>query len=213
MIGWKAISARRSRSCTRLILSSEDAEIQREGLRHGAEVPFTRPAELATDTAPSSEVIAHAMEWIEQNTLDRYDAVMLLEPSSPFTRPADYDAAVALMLERDALMVVGMRHMEVSSVFVGIETEDGHLTEIIDKMQHMRSVIRQATRREWTMNGGLFLFRWDYFKAHRNIYHDRERSFGYLMPSEYSLEIDEWRDLHLAEFLVEKGVVDMSLWR
>ena len=62
------------------------------------------------------------------------------------------------------------------------------------------------------MNGALYLFGWDFFKAHRNIYHDENGTYGYVMPDEYSLEIDEMKDLAFAEFLVEKKHVDLSIW-
>ena len=51
LIGFKATAALRSKYCTRLIISSDDGELQQNALSYGAEVPFTRPEELATDTA------------------------------------------------------------------------------------------------------------------------------------------------------------------
>ncbi len=107
LIGFRAISARRSHYCSRLIISTDSVAIQDEARSHGVEVPFLRPAALATDTATSESVIAHAMEWIEEHDDSRYDAVMLLEPAAPFGRAADYDAAVELMIARDANLVVG----------------------------------------------------------------------------------------------------------
>lgn len=193
------------------MVSSDDGEIQEVARHYGVEVPFTRPAELASETASSSDVIAHAMDWFEARG-ERYDAVMLLEPSSPFTRPSDLDAAVELMNAKSAAAVVGMRKMEVSSTFVGRMDDEGRITEIVDKMQSLTSVQRQASEPEFTMNGALYLFRWDYFREYRNIYADRLRTFGLVMPDAYSVEIDALRDLTFAEFLVEKGQVDLSHW-
>src|SRR5690242_15625957 len=65
LIGYKAKAALQSRHCSRLIVSSDSAEIRDEAMRHGAEMLFERPAELATDTASSNDVILHAMDWIE----------------------------------------------------------------------------------------------------------------------------------------------------
>ena len=69
LVGFKAISALRSKYCTRLIISTDDPEIQEDARGYGVEVPFTRPEELATDTASSIDVISHAMDWIEENRL------------------------------------------------------------------------------------------------------------------------------------------------
>jgi N-acylneuraminate cytidylyltransferase/CMP-N,N'-diacetyllegionaminic acid synthase len=213
LVGFKAISARRSKYCSRLIISTDSPEIQQNARRHGADVPFTRPAELATDTATSADVISHAMDWIEANTSERYEAVMLLEPASPFARPLDYDAAVEMMRARDAEVVVGVRPVEVNSVFVGPLDESGRIASIVEKMKSLRASRRQDLPQEYTMNAALYLFRWAYFKQHRDIYFSGEKSYGYVMPPEYSVEIDTPADLRRAEFLVEKGYVDLAHWK
>ncbi|MQF67099.1 acylneuraminate cytidylyltransferase family protein [SAR202 cluster bacterium AD-802-F09_MRT_200m] len=217
LVGFRAISARKSGHCTRLIISTDSEKIQADACKYGVDVPFTRPEELATDTASSVGVISHAMTWIEtesENEIgEKYDAVMLLEPSSPFTRPSDYNEAIKIMIEHDANVVVGMRETEVNSVFVGPLDQEGRITQIIDQMQCMKPLHRQALSTEYTMNGGLYLFKWDYFKEHQSIYADRDKSFGYVMDRHYSLEIDNLIDLHWAEFLVDNGYVDISYWK
>ena len=215
LVGFKAISARKSRHCSRLIISTDSGEIQDEARRYDVEVPFTRPAELATDTAKSGPVIAHAMDWIERAGGERYDALMLLEPSSPFARAADYDAAVELMMARKANAVVGVRPVEVSSTVVGPLGPNGELTTIVDKMHAARARTgqRQTLGREFTMNGALYLIRWDYFKKHQWIYHDREGVYGYAMDPFHSVEIDEPMHLDWAEYLVERGYVALDEWR
>jgi CMP-N,N'-diacetyllegionaminic acid synthase len=107
LIGYKAKSALTSRYCSRLIVSSDSRDIQAEAKRHGAEVLFSRPIELASDTASSNDVVLHAMDWIETHEGRRYDAVMLLEPSSPLARPDHYDQAIELFMARQASLVVG----------------------------------------------------------------------------------------------------------
>jgi N-acylneuraminate cytidylyltransferase/CMP-N,N'-diacetyllegionaminic acid synthase len=213
LLGFKAVSARRSKFCTRLMISTDSPEIQQVASRYGVEVPFTRPAELATDTASSAGVVLHAMDWIENETDEHYDALMLLEPSSPFARSIDYDNAVAVMVEHDANLVVGVREMEVNSVFVGPMDKQGRITRIIDQMRDINASRRQDTETEYTPNGALYLFKWDFFKQQKSMYSDREKSFGYVMDRYHSIEIDEMIDLSWAEFLAANSYVDMSNWR
>lgn len=215
LVGYKAISARRSRYCARLVISTDSAEIQEEARRHGVEVPFTRPAELATDSAKSGPVIAHAMDWIEREGRARYDALMLLEPSSPFARAADYDRAVEMMLERGANAVVGVRRTEVSTTACGPLDAAGRLSAIVDKLHAARAQAgaRQTLPQEYTMNGALYLVRWDYFRRHQWIYQDRDGVYGVVMDRYHSVEIDEPADLAWAEFVVEKGYVPLDPWR
>jgi CMP-N,N'-diacetyllegionaminic acid synthase len=213
LTGYKARSARASRHCARLIVSSDSPEIQAEARRHGAEVPFSRPAELASDTATSADVVLHAMDWIEQHEGRRYDAIMLLEPSSPFARPEHFDEAIDLFIERRASLVVGMRETEVSSVFVGPLGEDGSIAGIVDKMLRTPALRRQDQPLEVTMNGALYLIGWDAMRRNRKIYAEPSASFGILMDRLHSIEIETAADLAYASYVVEHGMLEATLWR
>lgn len=213
LVGYKAKAALQSRYCTRLIVSSDSPEIRAEAVRHGAEMLFERPAELATDTASSNDVVLHAMDWIEARERRRYDAIMLLEPSSPFARPEHFDQAVELLLARRASLVVGMRETEVSSVFVGTLGADGSIGGIVEKMLKMPAQRRQDQAPEVTMNGALYLIGWDAMRKHRKIYADPAASYGILMDRLHSIEIETAADLAYASYVIEHGMLDVSPWR
>jgi len=213
LIGYKARAARKSRYCSRLIVSSDSAQIREEAMRHGAEMLFERPAELATDTASSNDVVLHAMNWIEAHEKRRYDAIMLLEPSSPFARPEHFDQAVELFVARKASLVVGMRETEVASIFVGTLGSDGSIGGIVEKMLKMPAQRRQDQAPEVTMNGALYLVGWEAMRKHRRIYADPEASYGILMDRLHSIEIESAADLAYASYVVEHGMLDASPWR
>jgi CMP-N-acetylneuraminic acid synthetase len=213
LIGYKARAAVRSAHCSRLVISSDDAEILEEGRRHGAETPFVRPAELATDEARSDDVVLHAMDAIEAEEGRPYDAVMLLEPSSPFATAEHLDRAVDLFLARGASLVVGMRQVEVGSLFVGPLREDGRADRIVSKFADRAATRRQAVEREYTMNGSLYLIDWATMRRTGRIYGDPERTYGLVMDAVHSCEIDSPVDLAFAEHLVESGLLDTAPWR
>ena len=213
LIGHKARSATRSKFCSRLIVSSDDQEIQAEAQRFGAEVLFTRPAELATDTATSSAVVLHAMDWIEQNEGRRYDAVMLLEPSSPFARADHYDEAVRLFVRQGAELVVGLRETEVSSVFVGRLGQNGSISTIVEQMLCAPALRRQDQAPEVTMNGALYLIGWEAIRRHGQIYATPNKSYGVLMDRLHSIEIESAADLAYATYVIEQGLLDPAPWR
>jgi CMP-N,N'-diacetyllegionaminic acid synthase len=213
LIGYKARSALQSRYCSRLIVSSDSADIRNEAVRHGAEMLFERPAELATDTASSNDVVLHAMDWIEAHEGRRYDAIMLLEPSSPFARPEHFDQAIELFLARKASLVVGMRETEVSSIFVGTMDADGSIGGIVDKMLRTPAQRRQDQPIEVTMNGALYLVGWDAMRQHRKVYADPASSYGILMDRLHSIEIESAADLAYASYVIEHGMLDASPWR
>jgi CMP-N,N'-diacetyllegionaminic acid synthase len=199
LIGYKALSARQSEYCSRLILSSDSQAIQNDALKYGVDVPFTRPAELAADTVSSDEVLWHAMQYIETRTDERYDA--------------DYDRAVRMMIDRDANVVVGMKAVTINSVFQGPMDDDGRIGSIVGKLSGLRGIRRQDVPQEYTMNGALYLMKWEFFKTHRQRYCDCDRTYGVVMKPAYSVEIDEMLDFEFARFLVERGRVDVSYWK
>ena len=212
LVGYKALAARKSRYCTRLIVSSDSADIRAEAKRHGAEVLFERPAELATDTASSNDVVLHAMDWIETHEKRRYDAIMLLEPSSPFARPEHFDEAVELFVARKAALVVGMRETEVASIFVGTLGNDGSIGGIVEKMLKSPAQRRQDQPPEVTMNGALYLIGWEAMRKHRKVYADPAASYGILMDRLHSIEIESAADLAYASYVIEHGMLDASPW-
>jgi CMP-N,N'-diacetyllegionaminic acid synthase len=213
LVGYKAIAAQKSHYCERLMISTDSEAIQQEARRYDVEVPFKRPAELATDDAAVVDVIKQLMDWSELECRESFDAIMLLEPSSPFATGLDLDRAVETMISKNANAVVGVRAMEVNSTFVGPLDSEGRMLAIIDKIGARRELGRQNMEQEYTMNGCLYLFGWDFFRQHGAIYSDREGTYGLVMDRYYSIEIDEPIDLAWAEFLIEKGYVDLSYWR
>lgn len=97
LLAWPVEAAKGSAYVDRIILSTDDADFAEIGKRHGAEVPFLRPAELASDDSPSIEFLLHVVDTLEEAG-DRYDYVVLLEPTSPLTQSSDVDAALKLLV-------------------------------------------------------------------------------------------------------------------
>ena len=80
-------------------------------VKAGAEVPFIRPPELATDDAKGIDVLFHAMDWCQKNSMN-FHWVMLLQPTSPFRTPEDILNACEIMEKRQAEAVVSVCEVE-----------------------------------------------------------------------------------------------------
>ena len=96
-----ALAARR---LSRVVLTTDDEKIAEVGRACGLEVPFLRPAELAMDDTPTLPVLQHAVTELERQG-DSFDAVCLLQPTSPFRRVGDIDGCIEL-LEKEGLDAV-----------------------------------------------------------------------------------------------------------
>ncbi len=92
----------------RVVVSTEDDEIARVARDWGAEVPFRRPDELATDDVSIIPVIQHAMQEMDQVGF-RSEAVISLQPTSPFLEGEDIDRTVLMLEETRADSVVSVQ--------------------------------------------------------------------------------------------------------
>ena len=99
LIAHAARTARALDWIDRAVLTTDDEEMAQEGRRHGLEVPFLRPAELASDTANPSEMWRHA--WLESERCfgERFDVSLLLQPTTPLRLPAEVERTVATLIE------------------------------------------------------------------------------------------------------------------
>lgn len=88
MIAWSIEAAKSSGLFERIIVSTDDTEIAEVSKQCGAEVPFTRPAELSNDFAATTEVIAHAAQWTVDQGLD-LESVCCIYATAPFVQVED----------------------------------------------------------------------------------------------------------------------------
>ena len=91
--------AKESKTVNRIIVSTDSAEYARIAKEYGAEVPFLRPAEYATDTALDYDVFYHALTWLKENDHYMPDVVVQLRPTYPIRRSEDIDNMVELLLK------------------------------------------------------------------------------------------------------------------
>lgn len=211
LVAYKIIAARKCHYDSRIIVSTDDEEIAEVSRKYGAEVPFLRPAELATDSADSADVVMHTMNWVDENDDEKYDYVCLMEPSSPFASYKDFDEAIKLMIEKDADTLLGMKEIEVNTVFIHSLDEKGGLSKFYHAIKDLPSIRRQDQKKEYTMNGCMYIAKWDYFMKYK-MFHS-ENSVPYIMPEETSVEIDTPLNYELACKIIESGLVDLELWK
>lgn len=95
LIAWSIIEANRSK-LDHVIVSTDDLPIANVSKDWGADVPFIRPADLATDTAKSVDVMIHAARWCEEY-LERPEYIFLLQPTSPTRTKADINVALEIL--------------------------------------------------------------------------------------------------------------------
>ncbi len=107
LLAYTAQAIQASSRLTRTVLSTEDPAIAKVGSEWGLDAPFLRPAELAADDTPTLPVLQHAVRWFEAQG-QSFDAVCLLQPTTPLRTGADIDACIDLLAESGADSVLSV---------------------------------------------------------------------------------------------------------
>lgn len=183
-----------------ILLSTDDEAIARVARENGLPVPFMRPAELATDTAGSREVILHAMDEADRMGL-AYDCVVLLQPTSPLRTADDIKAALALYTPQTD-MVVSVMPAASNPYYNCFEAdpETGYLT--ISKGDGLYTR-RQDAPDVWEYNGAVYVI---------NPESIRKMPLGAFarrvpspMPRNRSIDLDTMLDWTIAEVVMSEN--------
>ena len=195
LLEYTARAALAAASLSRVVLSTEDEAIADAGRALGLSVPFLRPPELAEDETPTLPVVQHALRWLERHG-ESYDAVCLLQPTSPFRTSRTIDGCVAL-LERsgaDAVVSVVPVPPEHNPHWVYFRSADGLLRLATGEASPIPR--RQALPAAWCRDGAVYVTRAEVVRG-GSLYGDRVA--GWVSEEEDVVNLDEMDDWKRAE--------------
>ena len=183
-----------------ICVSTDDTEIIRCVEDYGLEVPFVRPAELASDTAGTYEVLLHAVDFYEKRGR-HYDNVLLLQNTSPFRTADDVRGAMKLY-SPEIDMVVPVKEI-VSPYYNSFEeNEAGFLQQISNGVKYTR---RQDAPKTYEYNGAIYLINTESLK--RCSLGEFTKCVKYVMDDMHSVDLDTMLDWKYAEFLLKEKLV------
>ena len=200
LIGHAVASAKEAALLTRFIVSTDSEEIAEEARRHGAEVPFLRPAALASDQAGMLGVLQHAVRWLESSAGVRPDLIVTLQPTSPFRTGTEIDVTIQKMIETGADSAQTLSEASYHPYFM--KTLDGDRTTALFPDGH-KFVRRQDAPPVYQPSGAVYVTRYPTLMALGHILGKDNR--GVVMDFESSVNIDTEWDFLLAELLVGMG--------
>ncbi|MBI5597122.1 MAG: acylneuraminate cytidylyltransferase family protein [Elusimicrobia bacterium] len=199
LIGWSIRAAQRSARLTRTVVSTDDAAIAEAARACGAEVPFTRPPELATDEASIIAVMQHAVRWFEGEEKRRPDIAVLLQPTSPFRTAEDIDGCLRLMEETGADSVETVLQDPVNP-FDRFYLKDGLLVPWSkDTFRYPR---RQDAPPVYLETGDVYAMRYPVLMEEGKV--AGPRNAGFIIPEDRWVDIDTADDFLYAQWLVER---------
>lgn len=191
LIAWTIETAISSLYLDKVVVSSDDEAIIKMASAMGCEVPFKRPACLATDQAKSEDVVSHVLE----NLPDIYDYVVLLQPTSPFRHRDDIDESISLCIDSKVPLVLSVRKARERPEWMCLVDQGGIVRYPYDL------VSAEPGGDLYVLNGAVYVVDCRWFRENKVFRSPSARLF--CMPWWRSVDIDTQEDWVIAELILE----------
>ncbi len=196
LLEWAVRAAKDCPAVSDVYLSTDSEAYEAIGLAAGAKSAGLRPAHLATDQAKTVDVVLDLLERLEE----RYDYVLLLQPTSPIRSAQDIEAMIARILEADAEAAVSVARLEEPHPHkVKAIGEDGFVRPFIEGASS--EVARQSLPPAYLLNGALYVVSTAALLRDKSFL--PKKTVPYVMPNR--INVDTHEDFILLEAAYAKG--------
>lgn len=197
LIAYTIEAALNSKYVTKVIVNTDDAEIAAVSEQYGAEIPFLRPIELASDKATSLDVLKHTVGWYRQHDIS-IEEFVLLQPTSPLRNHSHIDEAIELYKSKNADAIISFCQESHPVYWHKFIDDNGKISEVFNTV----SMPRQSYRPTFLPNGAIYILK-SILLEKGKFY--TEKTYGYIMERKFSIDIDTLEDFEYAEFLLNKN--------
>jgi CMP-N,N'-diacetyllegionaminic acid synthase len=206
LIAHTILFARLCPEIDRCVVSTDSTEIGEIAKQFQADVPFTRPSELAQDDTPMLPVLQHALRYVESEEGSPYDVLLLLDPTSLAREPGDITSALDRLLNcSEADGVIGVSEPDFSPIWHCVVEEQGWMVDLMEDAKRYER--RQDVPPVYWINGALYLWRTALVRAEGISWRQSGRYLVHRMPDLGAMSIDTPEQFRRAELLVNDGLV------
>lgn len=195
MIAYTIEAALQSSQISRVIVSTDCEDIAKQAIEYGAEVPFFRPKELASDQSLAIDTYLYMFDRLKEGKYEHGGVMVVLLPTCPLRNSVDVDAAIDLFKAKNADSVISYTREKHPVSWHRFIDDEGRLHTIFPE----RMSNRQDEKVSYYPNGAIFVFTEDLLRQGK-YYSDM--SYSYLMPGDRSVDVDTLEDFQYAEFLM-----------
>lgn len=199
LIAYTIEAALKSKKITRIIISTDSEEIAEVAIKWGAEVPFMRPPELASDSSQAIDTYLYTIQRLEKEHIAPIDSFVVLLPTCPMRREDDIDNAIQLFYNENADSIISYTQELHPIKWHKYIDEHGRFEDIFDDSLNNR----QDHRISYYPNGAIYVFSKKIIQEGK-YYGENSRPF--VMPRNRSVDIDTIDDFLYAEFLLSQNI-------
>lgn len=190
-----------------IIVSTDSKDIAQVAKEYGAEIPFLRPAELATDAVAKLPVIRHALKSCEEAFGEKFDFVMDLDATSPVRKTQDLENSYALFLEKRPKTLFSVVSAHRNPYFNMVEVNENGKAHYSKPNEGFSS--RQQAPKVYDMNASIYIYDRNYLLNENNDRPVSDDSIIYLMDELSRIDIDSEIDFKFIEFLVKENIISL----
>lgn len=205
LIYYSIKAVKESKLVDRVILSTDSEKIARIARKYGAEVPFLRPKELATDTAHTPPVITHALKFLEEKEGYKTDIAVTLQPTSPLRKKGVIDEMIKTLVKGNYDSVISVVNVGGYHPWWMSKMKGDRLVPFLDlpKDADPYNLERQQLPTVLKQNGSVYVTQAKSLFEKDNII-IAENCGAFLMDETFSLDIDNDLDFRLVEMVMKK---------
>ena len=194
-------AALRTKSLQRVIVSTDCPKIAEAAQQYGAEVPFLRPDDLASDKAPERLAWRHAVEYMETLEETPIDVFVSIPPTCPLRSPDDIDRCIDELILSGADIVLTTTEADCNPYFNMVTRDESGRVQLV--MENSGKISRrQDAPVVHELTAVAYAARRDALFEYDSIFHSRAHSI--IIPKERAIDIDTEFDLEMAEFFMER---------
>jgi len=200
LIAWTIEEAKKCNEINSIIVSTDCENIANIAKDYGAEVPFMRPENLASDNSGKWEVWQHALKECEKIHNKQYDTYIDLDCTCPLKESKDISKAFNLFKEKKVDCVFSICESRKNPYFNMVEYEDNKLT-ISKKLDH-NVVCRQNAPKVFDHVASIYILDTNYLRNNSGLLSGR--AIGYDIGIEKGIDIDNAIDFEIVQYLMSK---------
>ena len=203
LITYSIEAALSCKTIDRVIVSTNDKSIAKIAKEAGAEVPFLRPDDLATDTTPDRPVMLHLIDWLKENEHYKTDLLVYLRPTSPFKTSILINNCIKRISGQDwasSLRTV-TKSEGIFHPYWMYKSENEQLKPFIEGVSIEKYYQRQLLPDCFRLNGVVDILKPQLIKSSNNIYGNKISYFE--IDENQAIDIDTELDFQFADFLIK----------
>lgn len=200
LIAYAIEAARCSKCISEVIVSTDDRKISEISKKYGADVPFLRKQELATDSASAIDVYLDVIELLGSGY--KKEPFMVLLPTVPLRTSKHIQEAYDLFVREKAKTLVSVVKADIPASWYLSINERGVLYSLRYGLKDGNLLNRQKNTSEYIPNGAIYILDYTLLKKKRTYY--CEETVPYIMDKRDSIDIDTIEDFDYAEFILKR---------